>query len=158
MHDVEGKFAIFKINGSTGFTNSGERQTNYLLDKFEILAEGELVKRLAWYYAAAKTGRIVSRLSFAWEKRQVPGLKVACERVKQSKALVIIGYSLPFFNRDVDRQILKAICDEYVPKIYVQDQNPAPVISRLIAACPQGIVPEVVAINDVDQFYLPAEL
>jgi hypothetical protein len=158
MQNLEGKFAIFKINGSTGFTNPGEIQTNYLLDKFELLPEQELVKRLAWFYLVAMKGVIVSRLSFAWEKRQVPGLKVACERIKQSKALVIIGYSFPFFNRDVDRQILKAICEESIPKIYVQDKTPAPVISRLMAACPEGVVPDVVAIDSVDQFYLPAEL
>ncbi len=38
--------------------------------------------------------------------------------------LTIIGYSFPVFNREVDKQILNALYNKGLRKIYIQDPNP----------------------------------
>ena len=84
----------------------------------------------------------------------------------QSKAVVIIGYSFPFFNRNVDREIFAELNKDV--KIYVQDIDPDTVINNLRSVLPTETVftfePIPKKINpsddyrDISQFYLPAEL
>ncbi len=54
-------------------------------------------------------------LTFAWEKDPVKeghlnhGIEIAKKFAEQTEVLVIIGYSFPFFNREIDNQIFEAI-------------------------------------------------
>ena len=67
-------------------------------------------------------------LSFAWEdetrsEKRIfteQRLTVACEIAKGTEILVVIGYSFPFFNRKLDKEIIKAMKGS-LRKIYFQD-------------------------------------
>lgn len=59
-------------------------------------------------------------ISFAWEKSDIEG-KVN-EELKGTTTLVIIGYSLPYFNREIDKMIIYAM-HPTLEKIFIQVQE-----------------------------------
>ncbi len=104
--------------------------------------------------------KINTLLSFAFDKYAYPTEQIF-ERIKKimadTKALVIIGYTFPYFNREIDRQILQAIQPD--TNIYIQDLNPEKKRQNLQAVltveqrrCP------ITLLSSTDQFYLPPEL
>lgn len=101
-------------------------------------------------------------LSFAWEKKEKHDLDLFFDtrmRILQSLTegtdiLVIIGYSFPFFNRKIDKQLFEFIKPN--AKIYYQDPNAIEkkdLIKNLF-----GIENDIVPISYLDQYYVPFEL
>ena len=76
--------------------------------------------------------------------------------IKRTDVLVIIGYTFPFFNRQIDRQILQ--CIKPNTKIYIQDLNPERIKQSLMAVLPDFPEEQIFLRKDVDQFFLPPEL
>lgn len=76
--------------------------------------------------------------------------------IKRTDVLVIIGYTFPFFNRQIDRQILQ--CIKPNTKIYIQDFNPERIKQSLMAVLPDFPEEQIFLRKDVDQFFLPPEL
>ena len=70
--------------------------------------------------------------------------------------LVIIGYTFPFFNREIDRKILQHLKPN--AKIYIQDIYPERIKQSLKAVSLDIKEENIVLLSDVDQFYLPPEL
>lgn len=160
LSEILPRFSIFKINGTTGFEElSGHRNQN-LFPNFDKTEGKAMIEKLSWYYLASVQCNNVLRsmLSFAWEGNHtsISLLNATCDQVKDSAAMVVIGYSFPFFNREVDKKIFESILNG--AKIYVQDTNPEPVIERLKSVFPPGRSFQITSIDSVDQFYLPAEL
>jgi hypothetical protein len=62
-------------------------------------------------------------IHFSWDSESInsSAVKIAQRILEQSKIIVIIGYSFPFFNREVDRQLLDKEVLSNCDKIYVQD-------------------------------------
>ncbi|WP_419213504.1 hypothetical protein ACNR9Q_04940 [Maribacter sp. X9] len=66
-------------------------------------------------------------LTFAWEKNEASNylrkrLEIAKSIISESDILVVIGYSFPFFNREMDSEIFEALkSSEKFKKIYYQD-------------------------------------
>jgi hypothetical protein len=56
-------------------------------------------------------------ISFAWEKNDLGDIII--ETIKETNTLVIIGYSLPYFNRDVDRALFEAMASS-LENIFIQ--------------------------------------
>jgi hypothetical protein len=157
--DKTDRFGIFKINGTAGYKGL----LNSHLNKFHGLTPvigSALIEKLVWYYLAATqcTNKVRTLLSFAWENTSSQVIKSACDEVRNSEALVVIGYSFPFFNRDVDRQVMAALSYFDRAKIYIQDTNAKSIIDKLPSVFPVGRSFPMVPIDTVDQFYLPAEL
>jgi hypothetical protein len=59
-------------------------------------------------------------ISFAWEKSDIEDKII--ETLKGTTTLVIIGYSLPYFNREIDKMIIHAMHPTLV-KIFIQVQE-----------------------------------
>ncbi|CAN5783425.1 hypothetical protein BH11BAC7_BH11BAC7_17550 [soil metagenome] len=72
-----------------------------------------------------------------------------------SEFLVVIGYSFPFFNRNIDRQLLENLLLS-VRKIYFQD----PYLDGSFLRAQFGVGGNVAIehIKDTNQFFLPHEL
>jgi len=97
-------------------------------------------------------------LSFAWDDgNSSPGfvLDICRDKISKSSSIVIIGYSFPVFNREIDKQIFSKLREG--TKIYIQDLpgNINSVIHAAKSIMPDGIEP--IPIDKVDQFYLPFE-
>ena len=70
--------------------------------------------------------------------------------------MVVIGYSFPFFNREVDKQVLNALKQQpSFRKIYFQ--NPVLSGEQLKAQFELDDTIGIVHVKDVDNFYIPFE-
>ncbi len=153
---------IFKVNGSASF-----RGTPTPLE----IVSGKLNKGVAllWYYNHCEVQvdvkgfeQIRPRLSFAWEQGEQTNenmLKAIEETVSDAEVLVVIGYSFPFFNRNVDREIFGYM--DRLETIYIQDpyaeeikQNIQNVMSDIQKAQRVAVITK----TNCGQFFLPPEL
>jgi len=96
-------------------------------------------------------------INFAWYQDHSVLSKVT-ELYDGTEILVVIGYSFPFFNREIDRKIIRAMSK--LKKIYIQDCQPENIKSRFLSILPdwqeRGI--QIIAVSDVSEFFLPPEL
>jgi len=152
-------FAVYKLNGTTGFTAlKSDDSYNYMNEYKGYLDKNMLQEVVNNYAISTYTDFIVPTLSFAWENeiKEVKILKNAMIDTKDTRVLVVIGYSFPFFNRDVDRLILKNMKD--LKKIYIQDPNADNIKERIDATLGYGGYYKTICIKNTEQFYLPDEL
>ncbi|HEY5327110.1 MAG TPA: hypothetical protein VIJ27_08920 [Mucilaginibacter sp.] len=157
------KFGVFKLNGSATFnTNSIEnRDTNYLIDKFKTSSIGDFIKGLVETYEKLCTTPRVNKnhLTFAWEHRiDNPFYKHLKESIKNTEILVTIGYSFPFFNRDIDKLILKDLMGKNLKKVYFQAPDAEDLRERFLAINDRIDPMNLVLRKDLKQFTLPNEL
>ncbi|MFN8285975.1 MAG: hypothetical protein U0V74_04435 [Chitinophagales bacterium] len=64
----------------------------------------------------------ISFFSFAWETNFETDqrIKIATEKLNKTDSLVVIGYSFPYYNMEVDKLLLSSLKEK--TKIYIQDQ------------------------------------
>lgn len=153
-------FAIMKLNGSASFhTADGYFSHNYSdtynhrfnIDFFQEVLENYTISNL--------NTNIIPSLSFAWESDTYRSQSIssyAANEIRNTEILVIIGYSFPFFNREIDKLLFNRMTG--LKKIYYQDINAANLVTRLSSVVhDNGIIENTKVIKDVDQFFLPYE-
>ncbi|MCH5332058.1 MAG: hypothetical protein J1E33_06615, partial [Alistipes sp.] len=103
-------------------------------------------------------GDFMTRLSFAWENaKDDVFMDSVCRTIINAEILVVIGYSFPFFNREIDRRIVSAM--PKLKTVYIQDPYASNVQENFKAV----LYPNNYQINyelrtNVAQFVLPNEL
>lgn len=149
---------IFKVNGSANFDDFC--MVDYISKHMDV----DPVIQLIEYYdnLGADTSELgfqfTSRLSYAWEtskqQRQMFDMlqNVTCD----TTTVVVIGYSFPYFNRQIDRKIFAAM--PYLKTVYIQDPNPEAIEPSLRAVLLNESATKIVYQKDCTQFYLPREL
>lgn len=70
-------------------------------------------------------------ISFAWEKDESEIINRTLEILEESTKLVVIGYSFPFFNRKIDKQLLAFDNCPNLEEIFVQDLKPDEIIENI---------------------------
>ena len=97
-------------------------------------------------------------LSFAWESLNDKFIHYVAESIKMAEIVVVIGYSFPFFNRQVDRLLFNNM--DYLRKIYIQDPNSGRIKQSLLSVLPNYMIDNVAieSVTDTSQFFLPPEL
>ena len=150
---------IFKINGSATF---------YDMSVVERIKETEnetaAALQLILFYNTSRADTssmgflLRTHLSFAWEAAAHHDnlMNSLAETTVDTEQMVVIGYSFPFFNREIDRAILKAMPN--LQKVYIQDINPSAVVQTINAALATDKKINIVPISNCNQFYLPSEL
>lgn len=154
------QFTSIKINGSCNVKEHGL----YSLTE-NILSKESSNDDIAWAFQYG-IHKIKNRnssypgyvnIDFAWDQGRDTLSKIA-ELHNETEILVVIGYSFPFFNRDVDRKIIRAMSK--LKTIYIQDLNPSNIVTRFLSILPdwqkKGI--EIISVNTVDEFFLPPQL
>lgn len=150
---------IFKLNGTANFMSSIDINGHQEFD------EDLLTILLDAYIKGLNENESNSRISFAWDnhKYMSQNFEDALQKATQdAEVLVVIGYTFPFFNRDIDRKVFKNM--EKLKKIYIQDPNAEQIISSLDSLYSihhTGITKvnnNVIPITNTSQFYLPPEL
>jgi hypothetical protein len=100
-------------------------------------------------------------IRFAWEEPTQNRLANSRLNLSEVSAVVIIGYSFPYFNREIDHVLFGRLSDSQVRRIYLQypDGVHSSVETRLRSLLLRKDI-EVVHIpsNDTDPFYIPDEL
>jgi hypothetical protein len=95
-------------------------------------------------------------INFAWETEQEHRRKRIMDSfLPDVTILIVIGYSFPFFNRQVDREILNSL--KKVKRIYVQVPESAhdSVRERMLAL--KSDLPEMKFLKDTSEFHIPFE-
>ncbi|MAD96826.1 MAG: hypothetical protein CMB99_05800 [Flavobacteriaceae bacterium] len=153
------KFGIYKLNGSIGlYSRGGWKQYQYvntLNDPIDIVFVNQIVRK----YTAALTIRdLHSNFSFSWENEASNDsiVDLAIEATKDVIALVVIGYSFPFFNREIDRKIIGAMTN--LKRVYFQAPDADILIERFQAIKDNTKQIDLVPKKDLEQFVLPNEL
>jgi hypothetical protein len=160
------KFEFIKLNGTTSFYSLIGKKSYDEIDSFTFENESDFLNWILpqYYYLNHPHTRtdLVTNLSFAWENDNNIGNNIV-EKAKDISAdtetLIVIGYSFPYFNREIDKDILTSM--QYLERIYIQDVNPNPIITRLKTFKLKEILRrdiEVIPWTDIDQFLIPDEL
>jgi hypothetical protein len=156
------EFAVFKLNGSATYNSEVIQDgCNYVVDNIRICGMEDVVLRSIDYYTKSDKKNVVTlltHLSYAWEHdKEGIFYKKMKDSLRKTTVLVVIGYSFPYFNREVDKLTL----NKYMPnlkKVYFQDAFPDNIKERF-AAINNNLAPsQLISIHDKYQFYLPNEL
>lgn len=178
------RFSMVKLNGTALW------ESNYKVKKHEVpktlfdkeslgKSENELLGELIEQYNNLypdnnlKMDDSLKYFNFSWEmddtfQDKYPGynmnIKAAHEIAEQTEILVVIGYSFPLFNREIDKSLLTTM-GRCLKKVYIQDLNPEPIQTIMQNSVERFQMPAVkglpnitfVPINETRQFFLPYE-
>ncbi len=152
-------FAIFKLNGTTAFAGRDssehiESNTNITID---LYINDDAIHNLVNYYAHIinPENKCSPYLSFSWEKDEsIVDKSISCTR--DTDTLVVIGYTFPDSNREVDRKIIGAM--KNLRKVYFQDPDAENIRTRFQAVRNNMLPKGLVAYPEVGSFLLPDEL
>jgi hypothetical protein len=147
-----GNISIVHLNGIAGFFYGGGFDT--FRSFFEHPEQRKADNLLNLY--SDKTNNL---LSFAWEKNSMTlkSITYAKEIARYTDILVIIGYSFPFFNREVDKEIFNIFKQENrLMKIYYQDPFKSGEFIRNQFELSDKLI--IKDIKEVDNYFLPIEL
>jgi hypothetical protein len=152
-------FGIFKLNGSASCFVKEDYglQKIWLLTKEEDKIDSSVIEKIIIQYALATSQIISPFLSFSWEQNNRI-LEETISETKDTKTLIVIGYSFPFFNRKIDREIIGNM--QNLSTVYFQSPEAKKLIQRFSAVDSiKQIVPKLIPLeDDLDQFFLPPEL
>ncbi len=157
----DSKFSILKLNGSTNLMqHAGWDQYQYFSEFCDELSIDVLSKAIRNYaslrFGAAKG---FSGLSFAWERFGEPEKDIilhAKNETANTVILIVVGYSFPYFNREIDRDIIQNM--KYLKKVYFQAPDADNLKERFLSIREDLPDEQLVSRFDVGQFLLPNEL
>ena len=148
---------IIKLNGTANFT----REEDWLrCSDNNTIDEMVLKKVLKRYDECIERGTCYGmlRLNFAWEKQwseDMLGNKIP-HLVHDAQTLIVIGYTFPDYNRDIDRTIFENMPN--LRNIYIQDPNAEHVKQSVLLIASQRHLKIELFQNHIEQFLLPPEL
>ena len=160
QNDHTDGFEIYKLNGTTGLhSHSGYMKYQYN-DYLSVPFTVDFLDTVVQSYAAVNnsSSNISTSLSFAWEREPAEQnfIDSASKATKEAVALVVIGYSFPFFNREIDRKIISEMTN--LKRVYFQAPDADNLLERFKAIKDDLTNIELIPKYDVEQFLLPNEL
>lgn len=166
------KHEIIKINGTASFLNADEDFASYrkqfledVQDNKDASFEASQKRRSRWvleliylykHFIDGQNDNTDLSFAFDYNYPSETIIKNINDIIGDTEALVIIGYTFPFFNREIDRKMLESI--DPIANIYIQDINPERIKQSLTAVLPDFPEEQIFLRKDVDQFFLPPEL
>lgn len=167
---------VIKINGTASFDGQesfAHMRKQYIKERQDItpMTEGKFgldpnpmkeqrrILQLIYMYKLFVSGKKDNtNLSFAFDNyeptealyNQINSI------IENTDVLVVIGYTFPFFNREIDRRILQNLRSQ--AKIYIQDKYPSRIKQSFKAV--KNSIPDghFELKEETDQFFLPPEL
>jgi hypothetical protein len=123
------QFSCFKLNGSIGSQwdlnkyDVVEADVNWIGDNFSQDDKRQILRNFLGGSYPGLWQRRIPYIKYSWEDED-ESLKTRSEALKATKdteILVVIGYSFPTFNRQIDREILSNM--EKLRKVYIQSPD-----------------------------------
>lgn len=156
------KFTIIKLNGTSNILGSrGFMEYSYFQqmdDKITL----DLIDKVVRNYGALRLTNwrdFFSGLSFAWEPsfdNQHDIIEHAKNESFDTEVLVVIGYSFPYFNREIDRKIIGNM--QKLKKVYFQAPDANDLRERFLSIRNDLPMENLLCRHDVGQFLMPNEL
>lgn len=152
-------FNLFKLNGTVGLYSSSNREYYPIYDDVvKVDTRGffdDFIKSYTHYLHLSQN--LNSTLMFAWDREETEYFNKVVEYIKETNILVVVGYSIPFFNRKIDKKNINSMIKS-LSKIYIQDIYPNDVESSLRGILEPGHRCEIIPIKNVKSFFIPPEL
>ena len=151
---------VCHLNGYNGFYYLSEKQNveNEFLDRSDSTEIQEILNEIGFTSTSLSRMQIKinDHINYAWESNSLSNYtrEQAIKRFCQTDILVIIGYSFPPFNKEIDRLLFEQLKGRKT-KIYFQDPNAS---EDLLKIYTKDLDTEIHLIRDMkDQFFLPHE-
>ena len=158
---IEENFAIIKLNGSAKIIHPQNGETQFLLNSDRNSDFGSNFKLLTSLYIIAKRYPQAScKLSFAWETGKQNIKDILHPFISNTEVVAIIGYSFPFFNREIDIELFKGM--QALQTVYIQDTEPQDIKEKMREVINfnnhYGKKVQVIEVKNCKQFVFPKEL
>ncbi len=155
---------IFKLNGTASYAglNAVGEWCNSDAESITTLPINVLLGK---YFSRGNS----SMLTFAWDRSRVEGSKKSNwfweqmqSKVANAECLVVIGYTFPYFNREVDRRLFELM--PRLKQIYVQAPNAVDLCDSVVPVLSYNQVSgrnlnnNITPVSNCEQFYLPNQL
>ena len=149
---------LLHLNGLCGFYDSSDPIPKSLLNRCESKQMIDILEKIKFTYDSVSSSNISfdNHINYAWEQTELAKQKreYAKKIFTESDVIVIIGYSFPPFNRQVDQMLFDELKGRET-KVYYQDPNAS---EDLIRNFINTNMCEIIAIKDrLDQFFVPYE-
>ena len=157
-YDATKPFAMIKLNGTAFFTDITSpvsiqgREVGGIRDCFF----GERWQNPYQYGAEYIDSRHYTTLSYSWEKEGKEAMEnQVLQRIMDTEILIVIGYSFPHVNRDLDTFIIENM--PRLQKVIIQDMNYTDVKERIEEMIPayKRIPVAFEQKTNLQQFYIP---
>lgn len=112
-------FSITKLNGTALMYEENHFNSKFFDAFFNRQGMSEISYISTAYINSLTSENVKNALSFAWEGSENEFENKFLLKVFDTEILVIIGYSFPYFNREVDRKIIRNMTN--LKKVYIQD-------------------------------------
>lgn len=168
-YNANNPFAFFKLNGSAMYHATEldyYSSRNTLVDiLWSRVPEKDFWKDVCSLYEKGKHNNIyagadyTNELSYAWDNSGKEKLLASIsQRIADCEVLVVIGYSFPYVNREIDRHIFNSMPN--LKKIYIQDKQAQNIGDKIkyIFEYLNKPAPIITPLDDVSYFFLPNEL
>lgn len=153
-------FGIYKLNGSTELSSLVPEDKNiyfFNLDISPSLKKSQLETITRMYATAISKEVLISNLSFAWEPSNYENfMDNVKEDTGDAEILVVIGYSFPYFNRSVDREIILNM--KNLKKVHFQSPDADNLMVRFKSIRTEEGGLEFLPEEDTMYFFIPDEL
>ncbi len=141
------RFAMVKLNGNAIWNEKEMYQplvyTRTIFDSHTAVDQNETLAKyfLSEYAKHQSFDEQLKCFNFAWEndkyfKDKYYGHNVNLERAEkiasETEILVVIGYSFPIFNREIDNMLFQKMTN--LEKVYIQDKYPERIKSTIVNA------------------------
>ncbi|KEZ93832.1 hypothetical protein [Nonlabens ulvanivorans] len=152
---------ILHLNGISNFWINNNKKLERIFQDDDELEIKTIIKRIAQLYKPSNFGKSASLINYAWDNN-LSKLKDAKRIFQETDILIIIGYSFPTFNREIDAQLLIGNNNKF-EKIVYQDPNAS---KELLSVFDLDIEAtrniykekkEPIILQNTDQFHIPAE-
>ena len=161
-NEKENNLEICHLNGYHGFYGRSTNDPNVfeeenILDRINGIKNViSILKKLEFVVDDQNIGWLSfgRHINYAWEKNPLAEkIRLAAREIfKNTDILVIIGYSFPPFNKEIDQELFNELRNKKT-KIFYQDPNAS---EEFISILTKNFDTEVKCIKDkLDHFYLP---
>lgn len=157
----DNRFSIIKLNGSTTIhSRDGYDTYEFCRDQYNCINKDILTQALRNYLLLHNEnyGAYIG-LSFAWERYRGDNndvVKKAINGTVDTEILIVIGYSFPYFNREIDREIIGSMTN--LKKVYFQAPDAENLRERFLSIRDDIDQSKLLVRKDIGQFLLPNEL
>lgn len=158
--DIIANSNVMKINGTANFYNINKLPVEYYNDSNEEQLFHMMIKQYAISHKEYAGHRKcfsggTNTLLFSWESEWFESKKAfISHKIKNVTQLIVIGYSFPEANNEVDAYIISQMPN--LKEIFIQDMNTsAPIqnLNKILSSMPIYKHVAIISITDVSSFY-----